>query len=445
MKMKKLLSIVMMVVMVATCIGCSKKNIPVKSQDNSTENGTKTETDPSNETEEQGAEVTNESNELKPEEGAELKFWTGDVGFGKDVAKSFEKKYGVKVNVEEMGLDIVSKMTLDGPAGNGADVFMAAHDNFAVALDSGILLEFDANTADQIKGEVNETAVKTVTKDDKIYGVPVAVETYALLYNKDLVKGTPATTFEQIMKEAKTYNNKEENKFWYLTVPTDGYPAYCFLSLDGFNLFGPDGTDNLKPGFDTKEFEKGLERIAALKEIIPIQSDDLKMETMSLLEQNFKDGKTAYYPIGPWLLKSLKEEHVNYGVTTLPTYDGKQMKAFGVVQNAHVSAYTKYPKAAKLFATYLVSEEGAALLYSKANKITSRKDITNVEGLKDDQELKVYAEQFNNAIPMPSAKRISYYWTIMQSVLSSVFDGKMTPSEGAKKAQKDFDALVDSE
>ena len=78
------------------------------------------------------------------------------------------------------------------------------------------------------------------------------------------------------------------------------------MSLDGFELFGENGTDNDNPGFDTPEFEKGLERIAALKELIPIRAEDLKMETMSQLEQNFKDGKTAYYPIGPWLVQSLK-------------------------------------------------------------------------------------------------------------------------------------------
>lgn len=241
----------------------------------------------------------------------------------------------------------------------------------------------------------------------KIYGVPVSVESYALLYNKDLVKGKPDTAMEQIEKEAMTYNNPAENKFWYLTVPTDGFPAYPFLSLDGFHLFGENGTDNDHPGFDTPEFEKGLENIAALKKLIPIKADDLKMETMSQLEQNFKEGRTAYYPIGPWLVKSLRDEKVNFGVTPLPTMDGKQMKSFATVQNAYVSAYTKFPKAAQLFAQYLASEEGASLLYSKANKIPARKDISNVEGLKDDKDLSVYVEAFKDAVPMPSVKRMS--------------------------------------
>ncbi|WP_277406695.1 sugar ABC transporter substrate-binding protein [Lacrimispora xylanisolvens] len=409
--------------------GCAKREIP---------------------TEEKNAEESTENQaagELEPEEGAKLIYWTasGDLEYGKAIAKEFEEKYGVPVEVQESGMDTVNKMMLDGPAGNGADVFMAAHDFFSTAKDAGILMPLEETVAGNIRNEVSEVAVRTVEDGSDLYGVPVSIETYALLYNKKLVTGEPASTMEQIAEEAKAYNSESENKFWYLTVPTDGFPAYSYLSLDGFELFGKDGNDNDNPGFDTPEFEKGLERIAALKEMLPIKADDLKMETMSLLEQNFRDGKTAYYPIGPWLVKSLKEENVDFGVTSLPTLDGKQMKSFGIVQNAHVSTYTKYPKAAQLFAEYLVSEEAAATLYSTVYKITSRKDISNVEGLKDDEALSVYAEAFENAVPMPSVKRMSYYWTIMQSVLNSVFDGKMTPAEGAAKAQSDFNDLVTSE
>ena len=98
-----------------------------------------------------------------------------------------------------------------------------------------------------------------------------------------------------------------------------------------------------------------------------------------------------------------------------------------------------------LFAEYLVSEEGAEILYEKAYNVTARKNIENINGLKDDDALKVYTEAFDDAVPMPQVKRISYYWTTMQSVLSAVFDGKITPEEGAKKAQDDFEALVASE
>ncbi len=426
MKFKKIINLCLVASMLLGALsGCSKKEIPTDDSNN----------------------VKEESGELTPEEGAELSFWvlSGDGEFGKAVAGAFESKYGVKVDVQESGFDVVNKMMLDGPAGSGADVFVAPHDLFMTAKDSGVVAELSSNATKIVKDQVSEVAVKTVTDDGKIYGVPVSVETYALLYNKDLVKGEPATTMEQIKEEALEYNDASANKFWYLTVPTDGFPAYPYLSLNGFELFGPDGKDGDNPGFNTEEFKKGLENIAELKEFIPIKADDLKMETMTLLEQNFKDGKTAYYPIGPWLIKSLKAENVNFGVTKLPTLDGIQMKSLSGVQSAYVSSYSKYPKAAELLATFLSSDEGAQLLYEKSYKITAKNDISNVKGLKEDKDLSVFTEQFKNSVPMPSTKRISYYWTIMQSVLNPVFDGKLTPEEGAKKAQSDFEALVTSE
>ena len=456
--MKKILSILLVVTLLSSVFaGCAKKEIPFEQEENAAEEAGGTAAGDTQKSEDEAVSQTSEvpgyetqseeSEELTPEDGAKLNFWTlsGYLEYGKAVAELFEQKYGVKVEVQENGLDTINKMMLDGPSGNGADVFMAAHDSFLTAKDAGILAELSADSAQTVSEKINETAVKTVTDSGKIYGVPVSIETYALLYNKTLVTGEPASTFEQIKEEARAYNNAAENKFWYLTVPTDGYPAYPFLSLYGFQLFGADGIDGDNPGFNTPEFEKGLEAITALKEIIPIKADDLKLETMSLLEQKFKEGKTAYYPIGPWLVKSLKEENIDFGVTQLPTYDGKSMKSFSAVQNAYVSAYTKYPKAAEILAVFLSSDEAASLLYSKAYKITANKDISGIEGLKDDQELKVFSEEFTKSVPMPSTKRISYYWTIMQSVLSAVFDGKLTPQEGAKKAQDDFEALVASE
>ncbi|RDU24169.1 sugar ABC transporter substrate-binding protein [Anaerosacchariphilus polymeriproducens] len=425
MKSKKIICKLMVGIMIVGVLtGCGKKVIPTEA-----------------------TKVQEDTKELKAEEGAKLLFWAkpGELEYGKAVAESFQKEYGVKVTVQESGLDAVNKMMLDGPSGNGADIFMAAHDTFSTAHDAGLLLELNNSVTEKIKEQVNETAVKSVEKAGKLYGVPVSVETYGLLYNKNLVKDEPAETMEQIVEEAKAYNNPGENKFWYLTAVSDGFAAYPFLSLDGFSVFGKNGTDNDNPGFKTPEFEKGLENISALKEIIPIKAEDLKMETASQLEQNFKEGKTAYYPSGPWLVKTLKEDNIDFGVTTLPTWGGKQMKSFASIQNAYVSAYTDYPKAAQLFASYLISEEAASLLYEKVYKITSRKDISNVSGLKDDEQLRVFAEAFKDAVPMPAVKRMSYYWTVIQGVINPVFEQKMTPTEGARKAQKDFDALVESE
>lgn len=109
------------------------------------------------------------------------------------------------------------------------------------------------------------------------------------------------------------------------------------------------------------------------------------------------------------------------------------MKTMAGVQNAYVSSYSEYPNAAQLFAEYLVTEEGSEILYEKAYNVTARKNIENINGLKDDDALKVYTEAFDDAVPMPQVKRISYYWTTMQSVLVLIFDGKNNTRRRCKK------------
>ena len=91
--------------------GC-KKEIPVEEAPVETTTSTAEETQPVEEIQ-QAAET-----ELTPEEGAELKFWTTDVEFGKAAGAAFEEQYGVSVTVEEAGLDAINKIMLDGPAGN---------------------------------------------------------------------------------------------------------------------------------------------------------------------------------------------------------------------------------------------------------------------------------------------------------------------------------------
>lgn len=381
-----------------------------------------------------------EEDQWTPEEGAVLRFRTNDKEFAEAAVTVFKEKYGVAVNVEEGGAYDFTKGVLEGVAGEGPDVFMSPHDKTLEGIQAGIFLELDSKIVDNLKTQISHVAMKTVTVDNKVYGVPVSIETNVLFYNKAIVTGEPASTFEELKEEALKFNNQKENKFLYLSDVTTGSPIFPMLSTYGFCLFGEDGADDNNPGFDTIEFEKGLEVLADYHEIMPISSGDLA--NPDFLTTQFIEGKTAYMLGGPWNVKTFREAGVNFGVTKLVTYDGNQQKPFAFVQNAHVSAYTKYPKAAQMFAEFLVSQECAELLYTKAFKITSRADSENIKGLKDDADLVAITKAFEESIPMPSAKRISYYWTISGNIGPAVFDQKLTPAEGAKKAQEDWNAFL---
>lgn len=393
-----------------------------------------------------GTAGTVSAEELKPEQGAKLVFRTssaGQLNFAKDAAKNFQKKYGVPVTAEDGSVYDQNKTNLEGASGKGPDVFMSPQDKTVENQRAGLLLKFDARIASAMQKEVSPVALKTVTLDAGFYGVPVSVETYVMFYNKKLVTGTPAASFEQLLAESEKFNNAARNKFWFLSNVSEGATIYPMLSVYGLQLFGADGTDNDSPGFDTPAFEKGLEVLAAYRGLMPAASGDLA--NWDFLTNQFITGKTAYLISGPWNVKTFRDAKVDFGVTNLPAYDGKKERSFAFVQNAQVSAYTKYPIASQLFAESLVSAESAELLYSEASCITARADISQVKGLAQDEQLSAIVKAFQDAAPMPTAKRISYYWTIAANVGPAVFDGKMTPKAGAAKAVGDWQSFLKAE
>lgn len=428
MKLKRMLAFTLSALMVGSMAGC--RELPKNAKTASAA----------------GSTAASAAGELKPESGAKLTFRTSSatqIKFAKAVAKKFEEKYGVKVTAEDGSVYDQNKANLEAASGKGPDVFMSPYDKTIENQRAGLLLKLNDGIASQLKKDVSDVAMKTVTMNGGVYGVPVSVETYVMFYNKKLVKGAPAASFEQLLRDSKDFNNAGQNKFWFLSNVSEGATMYPMLSVYGYKPFGENGTDNENAGFDKPEFEKGLEVLKKYHDLMPAASGDLA--NWDFLTNQFVTGKTAYLISGPWNVKTFRNAKADFGVTSLPTYDGKKETSFAFVQNAQVSAYTKYPNAAQLFAQYLVSNEGAELLYSDASCITARKDISQVKGLAQDEQLSAIVKCFNESMPMPTAKRVSYFWTIAANIGPAVFDGKMTPQAAAKKAKSNWDSFLKAE
>ncbi len=429
MKLKRLIAFTLTVMTVGSMAGC--RDLPQNAKTPSAAGS---------------AAASASAGELKPESGAKLTFRTSSasqLSFAKAAAQKFEAKYGVKVTAEDGSVYDQNKTNLETVSGKGPDVFMSPHDKMMDNQRAGLLLKLDDRITAELKKDVSDVAMKTVTTDGAVYGVPVSVETYVMFYNKKLVKGAPAASFEQLLEESKSFNDASQNKFWFLSHVSEGATIFPMLSVYGYRPFGEDGTNNDKPGFDSPEFEKGLEVLKKYHDLMPAASGDLA--NWDFLTNQFVTGKTAYLISGPWNIKTFRDAKADFGVASLPTYDGKKESSFAFVQNAQVSAYTKYPNAAQLFAQYLVSNEGAELLYSDASCITSRKDISQVKGLVEDEQVSAVVKCFNESVPMPTAKRISYFWTIAANVGPAVFDGQMTPKAAAEKAKSDWDSFLKAE
>ncbi|AJY73542.1 sugar ABC transporter substrate-binding protein [Paenibacillus beijingensis] len=366
--------------------------------------------------------------EFKPEEGAKLLVW--DAGEQKDfiaeIGKSFKEKYGVEITFADVGADkSMGQMVTDGPAGVGADVFTAVHDRTGSGAQAGIILPND-QFEEETKAESYDTAIQAVSHEDILYGYPRAVETTAVFYNKDLVSQPPAT-WEEVVTFAKQFNDVKNNKFAYMWDAGSSYFNYGIFGGFGAYLFGANGTDATDIGMNKPEAIEAAKFYQSLTEILPLKSSDINGDIRKSL---FAEGKLAMNVSGPWDTGSLKESVKNLGVVPYPALpNGQPMKPFSGVKALYVSAYTKYPNAAKLFARELASAENQKLQYEKFGLLPANKVLAEDAAIKSDPIATGFLKQFENSVPMPSIPEMAQFWAPMDSTLASMWNDKADPQQ----------------
>ncbi|WP_025689231.1 extracellular solute-binding protein, partial [Paenibacillus zanthoxyli] len=163
--------------------------------------------------EEAAAEGTEE---LTPEPGAELTFWTIKDGFSDYAVQEFEKKYNIKVAVEDVAYwDSVARLTTDGPAGTGADVFGMTNDFLGGAVNAGLVLPNDY-FEEETRSINRNLAVDASTYEGILYGYPRSVYSYGLYVNKDLVKDAKLDTWEDVIAFSKKFSDVKNNKYGFM-------------------------------------------------------------------------------------------------------------------------------------------------------------------------------------------------------------------------------------
>ncbi|MFD0621079.1 maltose ABC transporter substrate-binding protein [Paenibacillus sp. GCM10027629] len=387
--------------------------------------------------EEQGNEAQQQSNSsegLQPEPGAELLVWESkgpEFDFLKAISVEFEKKYGVKVKVEAVpAIDSVKKLTTDGPAGIGADVFSAPHDQLGNAVTAGLMLEndvFDEKTTN----EFMSSAISGVKYQGVLYGFPTAIDTYALFYNKKLMDKAPQT-YEDIINFAVTYNDPANKKFAFMWDVAQLYQSYSFLAGYGGYVFGNEGTDANDIGLNNVKAIEGAKFLQSLKQILPINVNDMND---NIITGFFQEGKTAAIINGPWLISNLSKDNLDYGVAPLPLLpNGEHPKSFSGIRALYVNSYTKYPAAAKLFASFATNKENLKLRFEMTTQLPPRNDLTNDPILTENPNALAFLEQAKYSTPMPSIPEMGNVWQPASAAIASIWNDNQDPAAALNKA-----------
>jgi len=376
-----------------------------------------------------------------------LKIWFEDEALAQASIAAFQVEYpDVKIDYELVAKnDTVEKMSLAGPAGNGADVFMTFYDQVSRAIDDGSAAPL-GEYANVLAERVDETFVSVVSNDDGMFAVPLTTESIALFYNKTLLASVtgsdvPATTWEEIKAVAATYNDASANKWTIQFTPGEIYHGYAILSSVGWTVYP--GGDVADPGYDDPALIEGLTYHQGLRDLFDVPAADA---TDAILTEEFAKGTLPYAITGPWAFAAFDaaaaELGFEYGVTTLPQVEGgAPASSFAGMHCAAVSGHTDYPAAARVFANFLASDAGAKVMYEVTGQIPALTAELQAEiaGLADDPHVAGIVAQSAQASLLPQVP--AYFWETGNALLVEVWDGLSDPAAAATKAFDGYNEL----
>lgn len=364
------------------------------------------------------------------EEG-QLTIWiNGDKGYNglAEVGKQFEEDTGIKVTVAHPD-GLQDKFPQTAATGDGPDIVFWAHDRFGGYAESGLLAE--VNPSKEIKEGVVDFAWDAVTYKGKLVGYPVAVESLSLIYNKDLVPNPPKNWEEvealnaKLQKDGKTaimWNLKEPYFTWPLMAADGGY-AFKYTS-EGYDV---KDAGIAKPGVKASmNFVKGL----VDKGVISPDMD------YSVSESEFNKGNTAMTINGPWAWGNIEKSGINYGVATLPKFNGQPSKPFVGVLTAGIStASPNQDLAVEFIENYLLTNDGL-------RKVNDDKPLGAValnsfqEELGNDKRIAATMDNALNGEVMPNIPQMNAFWSSAKNAVVNVVDGRQTVDAALADAEK---------
>lgn len=361
-----------------------------------------------------------------------------------DAIKAFEAQYKVKVKIQEMPYaQQIEKLRLDGPAGIGPDVLVIPHDQVGGAVVQGLLseLKVDAKYMDSF----TKPAVDAQTYEGKLYGIPKAVETIVLVYNKDILPKAPET-FDDLIKVSK--EQRATNKYGLLAKFDEIYYSYGVVAGMGGYIFGQNANGSLNVNDIGLANQGTIDAVTFLKSFYAdgLFPAGIVGETgANAIDSLFTEKKAAAVITGPWAFKPYQDAGVNYGVAPLPTLpNGEHMRSFLGVKGYSVSTYSTQKELAQQFIEFINQPEYAKIRFEKTGEIPPVKSLIDDPVIKGDEKARAVAIQAGYAVPMPSVPEMQEVWTPSNSALQLSVTGKQDVKAALNGAVKTINMQIEA-
>lgn len=338
------------------------------------------------------------------------------------------------------------------------------------------MLPFDSVLANLAKANAIESFFDAGNSTDVTVYVPVTFDGMAFIWNKTMLEtlGLSTTdadgdnlpdafdTWEEIFAlgttwktTRPTYNGNPIKTVYPLSLG-EVWSGYSTLTSAGWQIFATG--DATKPGYDDPKFKAAFEFLLAAKEAAIDTNDAGEVLAASNMGWRwgdmFNNQSAPFGLVGTWdNIKGASEtNNVDYIVSAMPTYKGNQLTPFVKSKGWIINAYTSYQSA---------SHELVRLIYSKAGFQAMVDSSTYGPLLKDDSSLMPEMDETSYNVQMMKAFKYntpeplytfpknqtkkgmdSVYYPFMSNVLSQIWDGTKTVDEAIAELIELSDAAI---
>jgi multiple sugar transport system substrate-binding protein len=305
----------------------------------------------------------------------ELTFWGDWSGEGQtqfetmvDAFNKSQDKIHVKYVLQQ---DLITKFLTAATSGGAPDVLLWDRWRTSLYAPKNVLHPID-DFIDQdslSKADFYGEALKELTYNDKLYGLPLTVDARALFYNKKLLAdagvASPPTTWQELedaaIKTTKWNGSKLETAGFSLG---DNGLFSMYLQQAGGTMMTDDGKTN----FNNDKGKMVLDFWDKLMNQDKVYKTGFE-QGLGESTDAFATGKLAMTYTGPWMLATYKKygKDLDFGVVPPPAGPngdkGSVMGGFGLV----IPEASKHQQAAWEFIKWWTANKDNALLWAKTS------------------------------------------------------------------------------
>lgn len=373
------------------------------------------------------------------EGGVALTIWADDKYSRaiKGSATLWGEQNDLRVNVQTVSKDLQTVFVTASQAGKGPDLVMGAHDWIGNLVQNGAIDPLQLT--DDTRAAFNELAIKGVTYNGQVYGIPYAIENVVLFRNTDLAPEALKTMEELVAKGKELKASGKVSEIMALPVGPNGdpYHMYPIYTSAGGYLFGkgPEGDYNPKDlGVGKPGAVKAFEKIQELGE----KGDGALKRSIGPdnVTSIFTSKKTAFLLSGPWQIPDIKKSGVKYAISPIPSFQGgDEARPFVGVQAMYVASKGRFKSLAQEFATnYFIQPQVAMALY-KADQRPPPLKAAFEEVIKTDPDMAKILDAGKNGDIMPAIPEMATVWDPLGKAQSAVIGGAAPGSTAAAAAK----------